>query len=316
MGTIHGGRENGGENMNPIRYTLKELKEKTVPIGREGENEYTVVSIDCAEVYEEHPAAVASMKVQNPNKVIYPVVIERSGNDIIWTVKASDLTVKGDGRFQLTFTEGTVIHKTVIGRTLILKSLVADGPVPEAVEDWIDEATELMEDMEEKRDSGYFKGDPGDPGAPGHSPVLTADKVGKTTTIYSDGTQLAQILDGQDGQAGAIIDDTAPAADKVFSSSKVNGELNTVKSALTSMTVEEKLLRDELPGTSKTVTFDANDNPVSIVYSADGQTIRTDVFVWSTNTVTETRTASNKYITIITNLETLAQTISEVQEVA
>ena len=33
--------------MNPIRYTLKELKEKTVPIGREGENEYTVVSIDC-----------------------------------------------------------------------------------------------------------------------------------------------------------------------------------------------------------------------------------------------------------------------------
>lgn len=222
--------------MNPIRYTLKELKEKTVPIGREGENEYTVVSIDCAEVYEEYPAAVASMKVQNPNKVIYPVVIERSGNDIIWTVKASDLTVKGDGRFQLTFTEGTVIHKTVIGRTLILKSLVGDGPVPEAVEDWIDEATELMEDMEEKRDSGYFKGDPGEPGepgAPGHSPVLTADKVGKTTTIYSDGTQLAQILDGQDGQAGAIIDDTAPAADKVFSSSKVNGELNTVKSALT-----------------------------------------------------------------------------------
>ena len=238
--------------MNPIRYTLKELKEKTVPIGREGENEYTVVSIDCAEVYEEYPAAVASMKVQNPNKVIYPVVIERSGNDIIWTVKASDLTVKGDGRFQLTFTEGTVIHKTVIGRTLILKSLVADGPVPEAVEDWIDEATELMEDMEEKRDSGYFKGDPGDPGAPGHSPVLTADKVGKTTTIYSDGTQLAQILDGQDGQAGAIIDDTTPAADKVFSSSKVNGELTQLKSE-----IQEK---PEVKDSTKTgVDFDVSD---------------------------------------------------------
>lgn len=260
--------------MNPIRYTLKELKEKTVPIGREGENEYTVVSIDCAEVYEEYPAAVASMKVQNPNKVIYPVVIERSGNDIIWTVKASDLTVKGDGRFQLTFTEGTVIHKTVIGRTLILKSLVGDGPVPEAVEDWIDEATELMEDMEEKRDSGYFKGDPGEPGepgAPGHSPVLTADKVGKTTTIYSDGTQLAQILDGQDGQAGAIIDDTAPAADKVFSSSKVNGELNTVKSALTA--------KPEIKNSTKTgVDLDISDENGNVLARMKDGEIETEKF--------------------------------------
>ena len=38
-----------------------------------------------------------------------------------------------------------------------------------------------------------IKGDKGDP------PVLTSSKSGKTTTIYSDGTQLAQIQDGADG---------------------------------------------------------------------------------------------------------------------
>ena len=89
-----------------------------------------------------------------------------------------------------------------------------------------------------------------------------------------------------------------------------------LKSALLSDELEEKLLRDEIPGTTTTVTMDSNGNPTSIVHSADGTTVRTDSFVWSTGSVTETRTAGDKYITITTNLETLAQTISEVQEVA
>ena len=89
-----------------------------------------------------------------------------------------------------------------------------------------------------------------------------------------------------------------------------------LKSAFDLFSVEETLLRDELPGTTTTVTLDGNGNPTSIVHSANGDTVRTDSFVWSTGSVTETRTASTKYITITTNLETLAQTISEVQEVA
>ena len=65
------------------------------------------------------------------------------------------------------------------------------------------------------------------------------------------------------------------------------------------------------------VLQDSNGNPVSITYTKDNATVRTDTFVWTTNSVTETRTLANgKYITIVTNLETLAQTISEVQEVA
>ena len=89
-----------------------------------------------------------------------------------------------------------------------------------------------------------------------------------------------------------------------------------LKSAMTQNGVEELLLRDELPGTITTVTMDSNGNPTSIVHSADGETVRTDVFVWSDGSVVETRTSTDYYITITTNLETLTQTISEVQEVA
>ena len=63
----------------------------------------------------------------------------------------------------------------------------------------------------------------GEPGDPGHSPVLTSSKSEKVTTIYSDGVELAKISDGQDGQGGSVIDDTAGAGDtdKAWSADKL-----------------------------------------------------------------------------------------------
>lgn len=47
------------------------------------------------------------------------------------------------------------------------------------------------------------KGDPGEPGKDGHSPVVTATKSGKTTTISVDGSAIATVDDGADGKPGA-----------------------------------------------------------------------------------------------------------------
>lgn len=46
-------------------------------------------------------------------------------------------------------------------------------------------------------------GKDGTPGADGHSPVITASKSGKVTSIQSDGTTIAEIKDGEDGAPGA-----------------------------------------------------------------------------------------------------------------
>ena len=74
----------------------------------------------------------------------------------------------------------------------------------------------------------------GDPGTPGHSPVLTSSKSGKVTTIYSDGQQLAQISDGEDGQSADVIDDTAGAGDtdKTFSANKLTEDHSALLSAI------------------------------------------------------------------------------------
>lgn len=47
------------------------------------------------------------------------------------------------------------------------------------------------------------KGDPGAAGKDGHSPLVTATKSGKTTTISVDGSAIATVEDGADGKPGA-----------------------------------------------------------------------------------------------------------------
>ena len=60
----------------------------------------------------------------------------------------------------------------------------------------------LIAEADLKGDKGD-KGDPGIPGKDGHSPVVTATKSGKTTTISVDGTAIATVEDGADGTPGA-----------------------------------------------------------------------------------------------------------------
>lgn len=79
--------------------------------------------------------------------------------------------------------------------------------------------------------------------------------------------------------------------------------------------VNEMLMNSSIPGTTETVTFDTNNKPASVTHTASGVAVRTDVFTWGTNSVTEVRTLANgKYVTLVTNLTTLVTTISEIQE--
>ena len=59
----------------------------------------------------------------------------------------------------------------------------------------------LIAEADLKGDKGD-RGDPGIPGEDGHSPVVTATKSGKTTTISVDGVAIATVEDGTDGVPG------------------------------------------------------------------------------------------------------------------
>lgn len=183
-------------NIKPI--SLKDLEEgKRIEIGFEGENNRTQLAIDCREMFEEYPDAIAAISVVPPAGAPYPATITENDGIVSWTIRDSDLTKRGNGEFQLTFVEDATIAKTYIGKIHIKRSIHATGTAPDPIADWMVEASTELTDLEQKKASGYFKGDKGDPGEPG------------------DPTEL--------------IDDTTPGSDKTFSSAKVDEELTSVK---------------------------------------------------------------------------------------
>ena len=219
--------------MRTISYKLCDLGKARLAIGYVGENEHTQVRIDCEEIFAEYPQAEATMVIMPPAGSAYPKTVTTDGTTVIWTVTDSDLAAEGEGELQLTFTENSVIVKSVVSRYRVTRSIIGSGEAPDPVQDWVDDANDLLADLEEKRDTDYWKGDPGEPGqdgAPGrdgqdgHTPVKGTD--------YWTAEDKAEIVSDVES---AIIDDTAGEGDtsKTWSADKIDSEIADVKTDIT-----------------------------------------------------------------------------------
>ena len=160
-------------------------------------------------------------------------------------------------------------------------------------------------------------------GQVGATPHLTIGTVqtlepGQSATAEITGTDEDPVLNfgipkGQAGasDAGAVSYDPESS----YNDGTVGKELSTLNRQLSDDEVNEMLMNSSIPGTTETVTFDTNNKPASVTHTASGVAVRTDVFTWGTNSVTEVRTLANgKHVTLVTNLTTLVTTISEIQE--
>ena len=234
-------------------YRLDELKGAIIPIGFVGENEFTRVLFDSSDLFEKYPTAVASMTVKSPSGQIYPVVVPKVGIYVVWQVKASDLIQNGIGEVQLTFTVNTMILKTYTAKTSINDSLVGNGPTPDPIASFVEDANAAVaaviaatEDipatidaaLEAAKESGEFdgpqgekgdKGDKGDQGIQGpkgdtgatgsQGPKGDKGDKGDTGATGAQGLQGIQGetgpagADGKDGKDGKDGQDGAPGAD-------------------------------------------------------------------------------------------------------
>lgn len=102
-----------------------------------------------------------------------------------------------------------------------------------------------------------------------------------------------------------LQDDTTLSVSGAAADAKVAGDL------LRSQSVEIALQEDSIPGTTQTITFDADGNVQRIVHSSGNTAVRTDVFTFGADTITEVRTlASGASLTIVTNTDTLVTTVT------
>ena len=169
---------------------------------------YTMVQQD----FIVHKRAKPSGYVYTPTDQMTLQTIQRQIGDLAdLTTEAKDTLVAaineaartggGDGSMDLRVADGYVQYSTDGGMTWTNLIAMAelkgkDGITPTigANGNWY---------LGEEDTGKPSRGATGTPGAAGHSPVVTATKSGKTTTISVDGAAIATVEDGVDGKPGA-----------------------------------------------------------------------------------------------------------------
>lgn len=144
--------------MRSVSYRLADLIKARIPLGFVGENEHTVVQFDAKQAFDQYPTATPSLTVKNPSGEKYPAVVVRDGDMVIWTISDSDLIVPGRGEFQLQFKEGDTVMRSYVGETRIEHSIMPTGDVPTPVQNWIDAAEDVLEEVDEAIPTGGTTG--------------------------------------------------------------------------------------------------------------------------------------------------------------
>lgn len=122
--------------------------------------------------------------------------------------------------------------------------------------------------------------------------ALTAETAAREAAVSAEATARAAA-------------DTAEATARAAADTALTSEVSDLKSAL--------LLQDEaIPDTTQAIVFDASGNVQRITHTgANSAVIRTDVFTFGANTITEVRTLNTgESLTIVTNTDTLITTVT------
>lgn len=108
-------------------------------IGFETENVRTQVYFDLSDVMEEFPGGYATLAVRRPGetKTVLPTNVEMVGTDLVWTVSAYEIEMKGIMQAQIVYVVDETIAKTKIYKFIVSESLIGDAPG--GWEDWVDE---------------------------------------------------------------------------------------------------------------------------------------------------------------------------------
>lgn len=258
--------------MRSVSIRQLDMKQATIPLGFEGENEFTEVRIDCKKTFDQHPNAVPSMIVTDPAGNKYPAVVTRDGDVVVWQLTAGDLTTNGYGEIQIEFLiDGTVIGKTDIARTRIERSIFPEGEAPEPVQNWIDEANQTLAEVEEAKQAFPAGGTTGQ--------VLTKksdedyDTEWKTPQGGGGGTSNYNDLDNKPSINGVTLSGNKSLSDlSIPSQEDVNAKYTKPQGGIPASDIDPSAI----PSPTSIIDDNAGEGDTNKVLSADKVTEITD----------------------------------------
>jgi hypothetical protein len=128
-----------------LRLTAEDFGRSSLNLGRSDENIAVRVEIDLSRILVQEPTETAHINVQNPSGKKYAAATSMDGTKLIWDVTKADNTVEGTGYAQLTVKgpNGEVL-KSAVAATRIGHSIRGEGPAPDPVQNWVDDAANKL----------------------------------------------------------------------------------------------------------------------------------------------------------------------------
>lgn len=132
--------------------TIKTAYERfgAIPIcmGRQDTNNVTEVRIDISTPLNEFPGTWFAVQVERPDGICYPALCETDGDTLIWTITKADTAKRGKGKAQVVmYGADGEIGRSKPTDTVITTSVIATDKTPDPVQNWMDDAQKLLEEL-------------------------------------------------------------------------------------------------------------------------------------------------------------------------
>lgn len=123
------------------------IADECILLGRQCENEARQIEFDLSWLIDEYGSGTAVL-VHQRNKDVAPYICTttQSDNILTWTLDNQDTVYDGWGQAELRWTVGDVLAKTLVYKTMVIRSITADTTIPEPLESWYDEMIDYIDE--------------------------------------------------------------------------------------------------------------------------------------------------------------------------
>ena len=122
------------------------IADECILLGRQCENEARQVQFDLSWLIGEYGSGTATLVHQrNKDTAPYICTATQTGNTLTWTLDNQDTAYDGWGKAELRWTVGDVLAKTLIYKTMVIRSITADTTIPEPLESWYDQMIDYID---------------------------------------------------------------------------------------------------------------------------------------------------------------------------
>lgn len=275
-------------------------------LGKVGENLATKVMIDASEWQDD--SGTYQLLVKRADEELFTATIEQEDGVITWLIPAAEIGAAGYGEIELNYIVDEVKMKSARVDTRVFSSIEIDSLPPNGLT-WSQMVLAAVQDARDAAENAARSQSASEESAEDSSESATlAESYAKGGTMTREGedTDNAKYYKEQAAQSATTAGNKA-------------NEAIQAKDAAVEAKNQAVAARDEIfdvlynatiLNTTETVTFNSSNLVDTIVHTSNetGLVVRTDVFTYEGNIVTEVRTAADgRTQTNVYDLDTLTQ---------